>query len=178
MNPARKLLRWFSVAGAAALLHVAPACAADGFAVDLTAPNVHISIPNLPNFPLARHPFADTQPHLRLMGSSATGVTVSVLMPTAAPGMTPVECAASSLASTVRRFKLARDDYVAAKLDDSTFALLFIVRNPEFAQLETYLFSAAGGTHCVEVHASKMTRSSDDVVPWRQSFEGASITQP
>lgn len=164
---------------AAAALLAAPwlsARAEDGFVADVDAPKVHIGIPGLPQMAVTRHPLADAQPHIRLIASDGAGVTVSVLLPTADAGMTPLDCASSSLVSTARRFGLTEEQYVALKIDDATFAMLFIVPAGEFAQMQAFLFSAAGGTHCVEVHASKLTRGSIDVAPWRRAFEGASIS--
>ena len=155
-----------------------PSRGGDGFVADVVEPKVHISIPGLPQMAVTRHPLADAQPHIRLIASDGNGVTVSILVPTADAGMTALECASSSLLSTARRFGLAKEQYVAMKLDETTFAMLFIVPMGEVAQFQAFLFSAAGGTHCVEVHASKLTRDSIDVGAWRRAFEGATISQP
>jgi hypothetical protein len=35
--------------------------------------------------------------------------------------------------------------------------------------------SAAGGTHCIEVHASKIATTQDDIEPWFKGFGKARI---
>ena len=42
-------------------------------------------------------------------------------------------------------------------------------------QLNAHLMSAAGGTHCIEVHAIKTTLDEDDFAPWVSALEKASI---
>lgn len=150
----------------------------EGFSAEITEPSLRVIIPGLPKMSMGRHPLAETHPYARLAGVDGAGTTVSILLPTADRRMAALECAASSLAATANRYGLARDKYVAATLNETTFAMLFVVPKPDFLQLQAFLFSAAGGTHCVEVHASRLTQNPDDVVAWRKSFEGALISQP
>jgi hypothetical protein len=59
--------------------------------------------------------------------------------------------------------------------------MLFPVRVGEFTQLKAYLLSGAGGTHCLEVHISKLLPATSNealtaqMTTWFEGFREAKI---
>jgi hypothetical protein len=148
---------------------------ANSFSVKIGEPNVDITIPELPQMKMKKHPLASVKPHLRLMGSSG-GYNVSVITPTADKGMTALECASSRISSLMKRYSLKESQFQAMKADDkNTFVMYFPLKVDKYIQLNAYLLSAHDGSYCIEVHISKMTQEIDDVINWHKSFPDARI---
>jgi hypothetical protein len=151
------------------------ACRAADFAFEVAAPSFKVSIPGLPPMKMETHPLHAEQPHLRYLGSEGP-YTVQVATPTAAKGMTALECASATLRSMAARPGLPpSSEMYKAKLDDHTFVAMYLAAVGDVVQLNAHLLSAAGGTHCVEVHASKMSTSQDELDPWFDAFNRARI---
>lgn len=159
------------------------ATAPGGFAFDMPEPRLRISVPDVPPMAMGVHPNAAAQPHARYMGSDPTGYSLSILLPTADPGMTPRDCARWLSGSLVSRYGLERKAIATHQTNDSTFVMLFPLRIGPLTQFKAYLLSADGGTHCVEVHISKTITSTSpdevaaDLANWVQGFRGATITR-
>ena len=158
-----------------ALLLLGPLCEADELVFDVTSPSITITVPNVPQMKMEPHPLNKTQPHLRLMGFEGP-YTVSVLTPTADPGMTPSDCAGSIIASLSQRPGAPQQSQIyKARINDRTFLAIYALPAPKAVQLHAHLVSAAGGTHCVDVHVSKISTSQDDLKPWFKNWEKANI---
>lgn len=145
------------------------------FVFELSEPRLRIVIPDAPPMKMGPHPLAATTPHARAMGSADGGYSISVLTPTSDAGMSPMQCANSLASELVRRYGLQPDAIVRRRNGDSTFVLLFPVKVDSLVQLKAYLLSGHGGTHCVEVHLSKIVRAERDVQLWFDGFAGARI---
>lgn len=146
-----------------------------GFSFDMTKQRVRVQVPDIPQMQMAPHPNAGAQPHALYMGSAPGGYSLSVLMPTADQGMTPRDCAKSSFRSLVSRYGLDPKHVVSHQADDATFVMLFPVRLGEFTQFKAYLLSGYRGTHCLEVHISKLLPATSEEALTRQLttwFEG------
>ncbi|HRE16134.1 MAG TPA: hypothetical protein PLW86_03580 [Rhodocyclaceae bacterium] len=169
-------MKFLALTMAAALAAIAStACYADGFVWEVTAPNFKISLPNLPAMKLETHPLNAAQPHLRLLGSEGP-YTISVLTPTADAGMTAQDCANSTIRSLPRRPGVpALDTIFKGRINDKTFVAIYASSLDKFVQLHAHIMSAASGTHCIEVHASKISTSKDDVEPWFTGFTKSNI---
>ena len=150
----------------------------EGFVFEVTSPRFKVTIPSIPPIKMGPHPGQDRRrPHLRFMGSSEP-YTISILTPTADRGMKAQDCASSIIRSLGSRpFVPAADEIYKAKIDENTFVAIYAsdMPIPGFVQLHAHFFSAAGGTHCVEVHVSKVTKSKDEIDPWFQGFGKAKI---
>jgi TPR repeat protein len=144
------------------------------FVFEMTGPKLKIVIPDAPPMRMGPHPLAGTQPQARFMGSGAGGFSISVLTPTASPGMTPADCASSISYELVRRYGLKPEGIVRRRPDESTYILLFPVNVDSVVQLKAYLMSGHGG-HCIEVHLSRTVRAEKDVAAWFKGFAGARI---
>jgi hypothetical protein len=148
------------------------------FVFEMNDPRLRIVIPDAPAMTMGPHPLAATNPNTRFMGmDSGSGHSISILTPTADPGMGPEECAGSLGAALIRRFGLKRDDVVTLRPNQRTFVMLFPVKADPLLQLKAYLLSAAGG-HCVEVHLSKTVASQGDIRPWFRGFQNARVEAP
>ena len=142
---------------------------------DVAEPAFRVSIPRLPPMTMGEHPMRPGQPHLQLLGNK-DAYTVSVLTPTADPGMKAVDCASSTINQLARRPNVPPQDRIyKARIDSNTYIAIYASPMQGFLLLHAHLLSAAGGNHCVEVHASMISTSKDDVEPWFKNFSDARI---
>jgi len=158
----------------AALLASLPGLAAD-FAFEVDGPKFRVTLPGIPPMKMATHPLNASQPHLRYLGSDGP-YTVSVITPTAAAGMSALECASATVRTMAARPGVPPSaEMYKARLDDNTYVAIYAAEIEGIVQLHAHVLSAAGGTHCVEVHASRMSASPEDLEPWVKGFDGARI---
>ena len=151
--------------------------AAAHFEFEMTEPKLRIVIPDAPPMQMGPHPLG--QAHTRFMGGGPRGFSISVLTPTADRGMTPLECARSRVGSVAQRFGLKREDVVMLQPNDTTLVMLFPFKAAEpMMQLKAFLLSGHGGTHCVEVHLSRMlagNATEAEIGAWMKGFQKARI---
>jgi hypothetical protein len=160
---------------AAALLAAGAPVRADDFAFEVDAPRFRVTLPGVPPLKMATHPLHAKQPHLRYLGSQGP-YTVSIVTPAAQAGMTPLECASATVRAMMTRHGIPSDTKVLkTRLDENTYAAMYAIVIDGAVQLNAHILSAAGGKYCVEVQASKMSDSPDELVPWFKSLEGARI---
>lgn len=152
-----------------------PGLATAQLSFDVRDPAFHVVLPSVPAMPMEAHPLSKTSPHLRLMGSQGP-FTVSVLTPTADTGMTPADCASSTVGALPRRPGVpSQDSIYKERLDGNTYLAIYITPLKGSVQMHAHVMSAAGGSHCVEVHASRVSTSKDDLEPWLKGFREARI---
>lgn len=167
----RALLCW----GTVLILFGSLSCRADGFAFEVDSPKFKVTIPGIPQMRMDVHPKNASQPQLRFLGSEEP-YTVAVFTPTAAAGMTPLECAGAITRSLAARPGTPPSSQVLkARLDDNTFVAIYAAPLGGGVQLHAHILSAAGGTHCVEVHATRISILEDDLASWITDVEKASI---
>lgn len=151
-----------------------PAIAAQAqFTYVLDQPDATISIPAFPPLKMGPHPEREKSPHLRAFGTQAP-FAVSVLAPTAEGAMSAQDCADTLIRVLPRRPGVPPQQRIQkARIDANTYIAVYFSTS---RQLHAHLFSAAaGGTHCVEVHASKMNPSDADIAGWLRRFADAKI---
>jgi hypothetical protein len=169
-------MRSLAALAAALALLASPHARAQAFAFEATAPDFTVTIPGVPRIGMKPHPMHDTHPHLRYMGADGP-YTVSIITPSAQRGMTALQCAAATVRSIAARPNVPpSDEFYKARLDENTYVALYAAQMPGFLQLHAHLLSAAAGTHCVEVHVSKIATSIEDVAPWFNGFGEARIS--
>lgn len=168
-------MRFLALLGVlAALLLAAPGHAAE-FAFEVTAPKFRVTLPHIPAMQMRTHPLNAKQPHLRYLGSDGP-YTVSVITPSAAAGMSALECASATLRSMAARPGIPPSAQMyKARLDDNTYVAIYTAELEGIVQLHAHVLSAAGGTHCVEVHASRMSTAPEDLESWVKGFDAARI---
>jgi len=148
---------------------------AGGFVFEVAEPRFRVTIPDIPQMKMDDHPMAAAQPHLRFFGSEGP-YTVSILTPTADAGMSALECASSTVRSLSLRMGGPQPSQVRrARINDTTFIALYAMPVVGAIQLHAHILSASRGTHCIEVHASMISTSKDDLTPWFKGFGKASI---
>ena len=168
----RALLGW----GTVLLLAASLPCRAEGFAFEVASPKFKVTIPGIPQMKMEVHPKNASQPQLRFLGF-ADPYAVAIFTPAAVGGMTSLECAGA-----IARTLAAKPDVppssqiVKARLDDRTFVAIYAALLVVGVQLHAHLLSAAGGgTHCVEVHATRVSIDEDDLASWITNLQKASI---
>jgi len=167
----RTFLAW----GTALILFGSFNCWADEFVFEVNSPKFKITIPNMPPMRMDIHPMNASHPHLRFLGSDGP-YAVSVITPAAAAGMTALECASSTVRSLKARPGVPQSSQIyRARINDNTFVAIYASPLGGVVQLNAHVLSGVGGTHCIEVHASKMSTSDDDLAPWLEGFSKASI---
>lgn len=167
----RALLVW----GTALIFSASFNCRADDFVFEVDSPKFSITLPNMPSMTMDAHPMHASNPHLRFLGSSGP-YTVSAITPTSAAGMSAFECAASTVRSLGTRLGVPDSSQIyRARINDNTFVAIYASPLGGVVRLNAHVLSAVGGTHCIEVHASKISTSEDDLAPWFEAFAKANI---
>lgn len=159
----------------AVLLLASAGAKAEDFVFEVAAPKFKVTLPNVPRMAMDVHPMNASKPHLRLLGTEGP-YTVSVMTPTAQAGMSALECASATLGSIAQRPGVPpREQIYKVRLNERTFAAIYASPLPSAVQLHAHFMSAAGGTHCVEVYASRVSQSPDDLDGWFKGFSKADI---
>lgn len=157
------------------LLFLSSTCQAQGFAFEVASPKFKVSIPGLPQIKMEVHPRNASQPHLRYLGADGP-YTVAVFTPTAAAGMTPLECAGATVKGLAARPDVPPPSEVyKSRLNDRTYIALYGVQIATGARLHAHLMSAAAGTHCIEVHATHISVEEEELDAWVAAFQKARI---
>lgn len=163
--------RWVAVL----TLFVSFSCQAQGFAFEVASPKFRVSIPGLPPMKMEVHPQNASQPHLRFLGAEGP-YTVAVFTPSAAAGMTPLECASATVRALAARPGVPpASEVYKSRLNDKTFIAIYAVQIATGVHLHAHLLSAAGGKNCIEVHASWISVEEEELGAWVGAFERASI---
>jgi hypothetical protein len=150
-------------------------CWAADFAFEVPSPKFKVTLPNIPQLRMDVHPMNASRPDLRFLGSEGP-YTVSIMTPTADSGMTALECASSMLRTLSQRPGVPQQDQVyRARINDNTYVAIYASKIPGAVHLHAHFMSAVAGTHCVEVHASKISTSPDDLDAWFKGFGKANI---
>ena len=159
----------------AVLLLASAGARAEDLVFVVAAPKFKVTLPNVPRMAMEVHPMNGERPHLRLLGTEGP-YTVQVATPAAEAGMSALECASATLGSITQRPGVPpREQIYKVRLNERTFAAIYASPLPSAMQLHAHLMSAAGGTHCIEVHASRVSTSSEDVDDWFKAFDKADI---
>jgi hypothetical protein len=161
--------------GAVLLLYASLSCRAEGFVFEVDSPRFRITIPGIPQLRMEVHPKNASQPHLRFLGS-AEPYTIEVFTPTAAEGMTPLECAGAVARTLAARPGTPPSSQILkARLGNDTFVAMYAVPLGAGVQLHAHILSAVGGRYCIEVHATKMSIDEEDLASWVTELEKAAI---
>lgn len=170
-----------AVAAACAIFHAGAANAGAGFSFEMPDERLRIVIPDIPQMTMRDHPNAAVQPSARYLGGDVTGYTISVLTPASDRGYGSEACAVYLFSKLLLRYGLDPKKVTRRKTDANTHVALFPVRMGPFVQFKTYLLSGYGGTHCIEVHVSRMVPADDkdklieQLTDWYKGFHDARI---
>ena len=175
MRSARRVARALSCWGAIVILCASLPSRADDFAFEVASPNFKVTVPGIPQLKMEVHPRNASQPHLRFLGSDGP-YAVSVFTPAAAAGMTPLECASATARTLGARPGVPPPAEVyKTRLNSNTFLAFYVSTSGGTVQMHAHLLSAAGGTHCIEVHATKISVEDEDLAAWITELEKAGI---
>lgn len=159
---------------AAGLLWAGPAPA---FEASLPEPAVTVTVPALPAIVLRAQP-PSAGASVTLEGGD--GLYRVELVTQAAQGAAPASarlCAGRFLRALVARPGMPeRDAIYRAPLDADTFLVLYALAGaPGPAQWHAHVVSAAGASHCLELHVQRARRPDEDPDLWRRTFQGAHV---
>lgn len=159
----------------ALVLLLASAAVRADFIFDVDAPKFRISIPAFPPVKMEIHPMHAQHPQLRYLGSNGP-YSVSVFTPAADAGMGARECALATLRTLAKREGVPPlAQILRTQIGPQTYMAMYATQLGGLAHLHAHYFSAAGGTHCVEVHASMASTSPDELKLWQADMQKASI---
>ena len=150
---------------------------AAAFEVSLPEPAVTITVPALPAIALRRQP-PGAQAAALLEGGE--GPYRVVLLTQASEGAAPATarlCAGRFLRALVARPGMPeRDAIYRAPLDADTFLVLYArAEAPGPPQWHAHVVSAAGASHCLELHVQRARLPDEDPDLWRRTFLGAHV---
>lgn len=157
------------------LLLASAASRADGFVFDASAPKFKVSIPAFPPIKMEVHPMHAEHPHLRYLGTNGP-YSVSVFTPAADAGMGARECAVATLRTLAKREGVPPlPQILRTQIGPQTYLAMYATQLGGVVHLHAHYLSAAGGSHCVEVHASMASTNPDDLKLWQADMQKASI---
>lgn len=156
------LVVWFTVS------HAEP------LEIKIQSPAATIRIPDLEAFKLGVHPDNAKQPGAKLFGRKS-GVTVSVLTPTAEANTTAAQCASWLAGQVLSRFAPPLDTVQFVRIGESAYVLVFPLRLGGVDQLQAYIVSGNGKGHCIEVHASRVDATEQQRKEWLAGFRGVRV---
>jgi hypothetical protein len=147
---------------------------ADPLVIKIQSPAATVSIPDLEAFKLGVHPDNAKQPGAKLFGRKS-GVTVSVLTPTAEKNTTAAQCASWLAGQVLSRFAPPLDTVQFVRLSESANVLVFPLKLGGVDQLQAYIVSGNGKGHCIEVHASRVDATEQQRKEWLAGFRGVRV---
>ena len=147
---------------------------AEPLEIKIKSPAATIRIPDLESFKLGVHPDNAAQPGAKLFGRKS-GVTVSVLTPTAEKNTSAAQCASWLAGQVLSRFAPPLDTVQFVRLSESAYVLVFPLKLGGVDQLQAYIVSGNGKGHCIEVHASRVDATEQQRKEWLAGFRGVRV---
>jgi hypothetical protein len=157
-----------------ALLAWSTASHAEPLDIKIQSPDATIRIPDIEAFKLGVHPDNAKQPGAKLFGRKG-GITVSVLAPTAQKNTTAAQCASWLTGQVLSRFAPPLDTVQFVRLGESAYVLVFPLKLGGIDQLQAYIVSGNGKSHCIEVHASRVDATEQQRKDWLAGFRNVRV---
>jgi hypothetical protein len=156
------LLAWFTAS------HAEP------LEIKIQSPAATIRIPDIEAFKLGVHPDNAKQPAAKLFGRKS-GVTLTVLTPTAEANTTAAQCASWLAGQVLFRFAPPLDTVQFVRISESAYVLVFPLKLGGVEQLKAYIVTGNGKGHCIEVHASRVDATEQQRKEWLAGFKGVRV---
>jgi hypothetical protein len=147
---------------------------AEPLEIKIKSPAATIRIPDLEAFKLGVHPDNAAQPAAKLFGRKS-GVTVSVLTPTAEANTTAAQCASWLAGQVLFRFAPPLETVQFVRVGESAYVLVFPLKLGGVEQLKAFVVSGNGKGHCIEVHASRVDATEQQRKEWLAGFKGVRV---
>jgi hypothetical protein len=147
---------------------------AEPLEIKIQSPAATIRIPDLEAFKLGVHPDNATQPGAKLFGRKS-GVTVSVLTPTAQANTTASQCASWLAGQVLSRYAPPLETVQFVRVGESAYVLVFPLKLGGVEQLKAYIVSGNGKSHCIEVQASRVDATAQQRKEWLAGFKGVRV---
>jgi hypothetical protein len=147
---------------------------AEPLEIKIKSPAATIRIPDIEAFKLGVHPDNAAQPAAKLFGRKS-GVTVSVLTPTADANTTAAQCASWLAGQVLFRFAPPLEMVQFVRVGESAYVLVFPLKLGGVEQLKAFVVSGNGKGHCIEVHASRVDATEQQRKEWLAGFKGVRV---
>jgi hypothetical protein len=147
---------------------------AEPLEIKIQSPAATIRIPDLEAFKLGVHPDNAKQPGAKLFGRKS-GVTVSVLTPTAEANTTAAQCASWLAGQVLSRYAPPLETVQFVRVGDSAYVLVFPLKLGGVEQLRAFIVSGNGKSHCIEVQASRVDATEQQRKEWLAGFRGVRV---
>lgn len=147
---------------------------AEPLEIKIKSPGATIRIPDLEGFKLGVHPDNAKQPAAKLFGRKS-GVTVTVLTPTADANTSAAQCASWLAGQVLFRFAPPLETVQFVRVGESAYVLVFPLKLGGVEQLKAFVVSGTGKGHCIEVHASRVDATEQQRKDWLAGFRGVRV---
>jgi len=142
--------------------------------IELSDPNVRITIPGMSGIDMTVHPMNEHQPVFRLRGSSGK-TRVSIITPKIETPITPMSCATAIANIILAQSTVTREQIFLGRTNEQTFLIIYGLPMEKSVLLNTHIVSSDEAVQCIEAHVSKISTSDSDIEPWFNGFSGSNI---
>ena len=142
--------------------------------IELSDPNVRITIPGMQGIDMGVHPMNEQKPAFRLLGSTSR-TSVSVITPQIDTAISPMSCATAVANIILAQGMITRDQLFLGRTNEQTFLIIYGLPMEQSVLLNTHIVSSAESTQCIEAHVSRVSTSDADIEPWFNGFGESSI---
>ena len=142
--------------------------------IEMSDPNVRITIPGMPKMDMAVHPMNEQKPYFRLSGSSGK-ISISIITQDIAEANTPMTCATAIANSILALDSVSRDQVFLGKANEQTFLIIYGLPMEQSVLLNTHIISAGKTKGCIEAQVSKISTTDSDIGPWYNAFGDSNI---
>jgi hypothetical protein len=156
------------------LLFASAFVCAQELTVQINEPNFSVIVPGVQQVKFEPHPAVAQNPSAKLMGSSADGVTASVLIPKA-EGASDQQCASWLVGSTLARYSPDLGSVQLLPSGANAWVLVYAVKLGPIEQLKAHVFSGNNKGQCIEVHMSRLGANEQQRQAWMSGFRGVIV---
>ena len=142
--------------------------------IEMTDPNIRITIPGLHGIEMGVHPLNDHKPRFRLRGSSEN-TSVSVITPSIETEISPISCAKAVADIVLAVSPVSREQMFLGRSNEHTFLIIYGLSLEQSVLLNTHIVSSSNSEQCIEAHVSMISTSEADIEPWFNGFGESNI---
>lgn len=142
--------------------------------VEITDPNIRITIPSMPKIEMGVHPKNEQDPIFRLSGNQGR-TNLSIITPKIDAEISPIACASAIANIVLSQQDVSREQLFLGRANEQTFLIIYGLPLEKSVLLNTHIVSADGTTQCIEAHVSKISTSEADIEPWYNGFGDSNI---
>ncbi len=142
--------------------------------IEMTDPNIRITIPGMPEIDMGVHPMNEHEPIFRLRGDHGK-TSVSIITPKLDVEISPMSCATALANIILSQQNVSREQMFLGRTNERTFLVIYGLPLEKSVLLNTHIVSADATSQCIEAHVSKISTSDADIEPWFTGFGESNI---